>query len=63
MLEIIDCLITDSLDEKFLFRIEGLKLASLANNIEMIKRQRHAAFEEEIRLYPNGYELYALKRG
>jgi len=58
-LEIIDCLITDKyLDEKFLFRIEGLKLASLANNIEMIKRGKDMPrFEEEIRLYPNGYEL------
>ena len=58
-LEIVACLITDKyLDEKFFFRIEGLRLASLAENIRTIEEGNNMPrFEDETRLYPNGRAL------
>jgi hypothetical protein len=58
-LEIVNRLITDKyLDEEFLFRIEGLRLASLAEKIKMVEEGDNMPhIEEQIRLYPNGRDL------
>jgi len=58
-LEIVDRLIKDGyLEEDLFFRVEGKRLATLARDIQMIKEGKDTPrFEEQIRLYPNGWDL------
>jgi hypothetical protein len=58
-LEIVNALIKDGyLDQEFLFRTEGLRLATLAQDIRLVEEGKDMPkFEEQIRLYPNGRDL------